>query len=219
MARSRRIGLNPNAAVGEIEAAKGHEDIFAVEHPEQIGALHYKANAASLVGWNTHDFTLPMRFVPFLPPTTRSLRISWLVTSFLRAMSAPLPFAKRAGARPTLHCAVPVAAALFCLLLFFSSLFDLLDGLLNSGLRLKLPFCGLLSVRGCLFGVFRHLGGNALAGGVDLRAQLIVLFGEYGLHALGRLVRAARNGLSTLGDSVGSLPAAMDAVTYACWAP
>ena len=48
MARSRRIGLNPNAAVGEIEAAKGHEDIFTVEHPEQIGALHYKSNAASL---------------------------------------------------------------------------------------------------------------------------------------------------------------------------
>ena len=50
----------------------------------------------------------------------------------------------------------------------------MLDGLLNSGLRLKL-LCGLLSVRGCLLGVFRHLGGNALTGGVNLRAQLIVL--------------------------------------------
>ena len=43
----------------------------------------------------------------------------------------------------------------------------------------------------------------------ELRAQLIVLFGEFGLHALGRLVRAARNGLGALGDSVGSLLAAI----------
>ena len=84
----------------------------------------------------------------------------------------------------------------------------MLDGLLNSGFCLKLV-CDLLGIRGCLLGVFRHLGGNALAGGVDLRAQLVVLFGEYGLHALGRLMRAARNDLSALGDSIGSLFAAV----------
>ena len=38
MARSRRIGLNPNAAVGEIEAAKGHA---VCEMP--LDRIHYNA--------------------------------------------------------------------------------------------------------------------------------------------------------------------------------
>ena len=153
MARSRHIGLNPNAAVGEIEAAKGHEDIFAVEHPEQIGALHYKANAASLGRMEYARLHLTDALRSLFAAHNAELANIVACHQLLRAMSAPPSVREKGRRRPTLHCAVPVAAALFCLLLFFDSLFDLLDGLLNSGLRLKL-LCDLLSVRGCLLGIF-----------------------------------------------------------------